>query len=263
MKKQNGNALAKNEPSGLVVMPDYLKPAPGAPRRGNENVTPEDVIVPRLALCQSNSFERKKGHAKFIEGLEEGSWFNTATKQIYGEQLDVINVHYFRSRIRWNGTIGEGMLCRSDDGATGVGEPGGDCSRCEFAKFKQDEEDARPSCSLFMNFPCLVIDGHGNVDPAGIVIASFKSIAIGTGKLWNSLVNIRNNDRFKGVYRLTAVEDHRASGDSWQPHVENSPINKGWITEAQLQAAETSYELINSWRAAGRMPAPESETVAV
>jgi hypothetical protein len=244
----------------LAEIPDYLKPKPGAARLGNENVTNDDVIVPRLALCQSNSFERKKGHAKFIEGLEEGQFFNTATKEIYGESLRVINVHYFKSRIRWNGKeIGAGMLCRSDDGLKGVGDPGGVCAACEFSKFNTEEDDSRPSCMMFMNFPCLVVSKSGAVDPAGIVIVSFKSLAIKAGKHWNTLVNIRNADRFAGVYKLSAVSDHRASGDSYQPSVEND----GWVTQAQLGAAAASYDLINSWRAAGRMPAPESETVTV
>lgn len=253
-------ALAKQEPSAMQEMPEYLRPKPGATRLGNENVTSEDVIVPRVALCQSNSFERKKGHAKFIDGLEEGQFFNTATKEIYGESLRVINVHYFKSRIRWNGKeIGAGILCRSDDGLKGEGDPGAVCKNCEFSKFNSSEEDSRPECMMFMNFPCLVVGKNGTVDPASIVIVSFKSLAVKAGKHWNTLINIRNADRFAGVYKLSSVQDHRASGDSYQPSVEND----GWVTEAQAKAGVISYELINSWRAAGRMPAPESETVTV
>jgi hypothetical protein len=259
MKKQNGNALAKQAPQAITEVPDYLKPKPGV-RLGNENVTSEDVIVPRIALAQSNSFELKKSHAKYIEGLEQGEFFNTATKEIYGKALRVINVHYFRSRIRWNGKeIGAGILCRSDDGANGIGDPGGACASCEFSKFNTDEDDSRPSCMMFMNFPCLVIGAKGEVDPAGIVIYSMKSLSIKTGKHWNTLVNIKNLDRFAGVYKLTSVEDHRASGDSFQPNIEND----GLVTREQAEAGRISYELINSWRAAGRMPAPESETVTV
>jgi hypothetical protein len=253
-------AIQKKENTSIQEIPEYLRSKPGAARLGNENVTNEDVIVPRVALAQANSFELKKSHAKHIAGLEAGQFFNTATKEIYGEKLPVVNVHYFRSRIRWNGKeIGAGILCRSDNGTQGVGNPGGLCAQCEFSKFNTDEEDSRPSCMMFMNFPCLVIGKHGEVDPAGIVIVSFKSIAIKAGKHWNTLVNIKNLDRFAGVYKLNVVEDHRASGDSYQPSVEND----GLVTEEQAKAGFLAYELINSWRAAGRMPAPESETVAV
>lgn len=261
----SAEAIARREPAGsLAEIPEYLRPKTGAVRLGNENVTSDDVIVPRISLCQANSFEKKKTNAKFIDGLEEGQFFNTATKEIYGASFDIINVHYFRSRIRWNGKeIGAGILCRSDNGAQGTGDPGGVCAHCEFSKFNQGEEDERPQCMMFMNFPGLVMPKSGIVDPANIVILSMKSLAIKAGKHWNTLVNIRNADRFAGIYRVTAVEDHRASGDSWQPSVENSPLQSGWVTQGQLQAAMVSYELINTWRAAGRMPAPESETVAV
>ena len=260
MAKKGHDELAPKSNGQMQEIPEYLRPKPGAARLGNENVTNEDVIVPRIALAQSNSFELKKSHAKYIEGLEAGQFFNTATKEVYGAALRVVNVHYFRSRIRWNGKeIGAGILCRSDNGAQGTGDPGGVCAQCEFSKFNTEEEDSRPSCMMFMNFPCLVVPKSGNVDPAGIVIVSFKSLAIKAGKHWNTLVNIRNADRFAGVYKLSAVEDHRASGDSYQPSIEND----GWVTKEQLEAAAASYDLINSWRAAGRMPAPESETVAV
>lgn len=257
MSKQ---ALTKQQNATSLEVPEYLKPKPGAARLGNENVTSEDVIVPRIALAQSNSFELKKSHAKYIADLEAGQFFNTATKEVYGEALRVINVHYFRSRIRWNGKeIGAGILCRSDDGATGTGDPGGSCSACEFSKFNTEEEDTRPSCMMFMNFPCLVIGSKGEVDPAGIVIFSMKSISIKVGKHWNTLVNIKNLDRFAGIYKISVVEDHRASGDSFQPNVEND----GLVSESQAAAGRASYELINAWRAAGKMPAPESETVTV
>jgi len=252
--------LAKQQPTNgaLAEVPEYLRKQANEPRRGNENVAPDDVIVPRIALCQSNSFERKKSHAKYIEGLEEGDFFNTATKENYGKELRVVNVHYFKSRIRWQGEIGEGMLCRSQDGVTGTGDPGGKCAVCEFASFRQDEKDTRPACTMFMNFPCLVIK-DGAVDLAGIAIISMKSIAIGTGKRWNTLVNIRNADRFAGVYKLTSVEDHRESGDSWQPHIEND----GWVTREQALAGAQAYELIQSWRSAGRLKVEEEETVTV
>lgn len=265
MAKPQKQELARTHGSemqsqNMSEIPDYLKSQPGAPRLGNENVTSDDVIVPRIALSQANSFELKKGHAKYMPGLEAGQFFNTATKEIYGEEMLVINVHYFKSRIRWNGKeIGSGMLCRSDDAVNGVGDPGGVCAKCEYAKFNTEEEDSRPSCMMFMNFPCLVVPKGGAIDPAGIVIYSMKSISLRTGKQWNTLVNIRNTDRFKGMYKLKVVEDHRASGDSFQPAIENA----GWVSPEQLKVAAASYDLINSWREAGRMPAPESETATI
>ena len=260
MAKQQA-AIAKQESKSLAEMPEYLKPKPGSPRLGNENVTPEDVIVPRLQLCQSNNPELKKSHSKHIPGLEQGMFFNTATREIYGREVRLINAHYFRSRTRWEEpTIGAPILCRSSDGVIGVGDPGIACAQCEYSKFKDEDKDTRPECTTFMNFPSLVIGAGGAVDLTQIVVVSFKSLAIKAGKNWNTLVNIRNADRFAGVYKLTSVEDHRESGDSYQPAIEND----GWATEQQYKSGRAVYEMIQALRAAGRMQVEqESETVAV
>lgn len=232
-------------PGALAEIPDYLRKAPGEQRLGNENVTQGDIIVPRLAICQSMSPERKQSNPKFIKGLEEGMYFNTVTKQIYGRFLRVIPAHYYKSRILWAGEKGElggGMKCSSRDAVTGVGDPGGQCASCPFAVFGED-------CNLFMNFPVLVVREDGSVDMSEIVIASFKSLGLKTAKHWNTLVNIRNADRFAGVYKLMTVEDHRESGDSFQPYVDND----GWATKEQYVTARTAYELILEWQQSGRL----------
>lgn len=247
-KQTNGKKDALAAPqasSALAGMPEYLRKAPGEQRLGNENVNSSDVTVPRLVLCQSMSPERKKGNAKYIAGLEEGDWFNSVTHEVYGRELRVIPAHYYKSRILWAGEKGElggGMKCSSLDAITGAGDPGGACAQCSFSQFGSD-------CNLFMNFPCLVIAKDGSVDLSKIVIASFKSLALKAGKHWNTLVNIRNADRFAGVYKITSVEDHRESGDSFQPHVDND----GWSTKSQYQAGLTAYELISNWQNAGRL----------
>ena len=249
MSKQQAPAktqsLATTQSGSLAEMPEYLRKAPGEQRLGNENVTSNDVTVPRLALCQSMSPERKKSNPKYIEGLEEGMFFNTVTKEIYGKELRFVNAHYYRSRILWageKGEVGGGIKCSSRDGVMGSGDPGGNCANCPLSAFGGD-------CNLFMNFPLLVVRKNGSVDLSEIVIASFKSLALKTGKHLNTLVNIRNADRFAGVYKLSSVEDHRESGDSFQPHIDND----GWATEAQYSAGRTAYELISGWQSAGRL----------
>jgi hypothetical protein len=257
MKKQNG--IVKIEPSGkLMDRPEHLRREANQPRLGSENVTPNDVIIPRLGICQSASFERKKSHAKFIEGLDEGMYFNTVTKEIYGREIHVVPVHFFKSRVRWAETIGEPLRCKSEDAMIGIGDPGGKCLSCPQAQRDGD-------CTLFMNFPLLVVRKDGSINLADILVYPMKSIAIGAAKHWNSLDNIRNGNRFDGIYKLTTVEDHRDSGDSFQPHVENSEINGGWTSPEMTETGRLAYEMIQSWRAAGRLSVvePESETVAV
>lgn len=268
--QQKETALARPEPAvKLAEVPEYLRKQAGEARLGNENVTQDDIVIPRLAICQSNSFERKESHAKYIEGLKEGMFFNTATKEIYGKEVVLMNVYMFASRIRWKGKkIGEGMLCRSQNAIKGVGDPGGDCLSCEFARFGGDDSDeARPGCTKFLNFPSLLIRSANYVPSLlDILIVSMKSLAITfAARPWNTLVNIRGNvDRWAGLYRLTTIEDHRESGDSWQPQVENASLQNGWVTQAQSEIGRAAYETIQEWRSAGKfVKAQDEEEVTV
>lgn len=230
----------------IEQVPDYLRLRDGEQRKGMGTLGQADILVPRLVLAQSSSPERKRGNPKLIDGLEEGQFFNSVTKEVYGESLRVVNLYYYRSRIRWAGDeIGSGIKCSSQDGVTGIGDPGGACLQCPFAQFSKEE---RPECNLFANFPLLVLDEDGNFEPTNVIVYPLKSIALTEAKKWNSLVTIRNTHRFAGVYKLTAVADHRTSGDSFQPRIEN----EGWIRADQVPFAQMASKLIEDFRSEGR-----------
>lgn len=60
---------------------------------GMDNVTPEEMAIPFLSICQKGSAEYDKDHqdydAKRIEGIETGDIFNSATREIvYKEGSD-------------------------------------------------------------------------------------------------------------------------------------------------------------------------------
>jgi hypothetical protein len=57
--------------------------------RGLENITNDDITIPRLAIVQSGSPQRKKKDEKYIEGAEEGNMFNTVTNQLYDSSITI------------------------------------------------------------------------------------------------------------------------------------------------------------------------------
>jgi hypothetical protein len=56
--------------------------------KGLQNVTNDDITIPRLAIVQSGSPQRKKKDEKYIEGAEEGMIFNTVTNTVYGNTIN-------------------------------------------------------------------------------------------------------------------------------------------------------------------------------
>ena len=57
--------------------------------KGLQNVSNDDITIPRLAIIQSGSPQRKKKDEKYIEGAEDGMIFNTVTNEV-NEKIEVI-----------------------------------------------------------------------------------------------------------------------------------------------------------------------------
>ena len=72
VKKQNTD-LSSEISADLIIKSAGL---------GLENVTNDDITIPRLAIIQSGSPQRKKKDEKYIEGADEGMIFNTVTNTL-------------------------------------------------------------------------------------------------------------------------------------------------------------------------------------
>lgn len=84
-------AVAKIEEAALpaTITDDAFDALFDASGVGMQNVRPEDMAVPFLAVIQSNSPQRKKQDGAYIQGADEGMVFNTVT----GELFDVTPGH--------------------------------------------------------------------------------------------------------------------------------------------------------------------------
>ena len=70
--------------------------------KGLENVSNDDITIPRLAVVQAGSPQRKKKDEKYIEGAEEGHIFNTVSNKLYDvEGITVIPCGYRKSYVEW------------------------------------------------------------------------------------------------------------------------------------------------------------------
>ena len=95
------NLAKKNGKKDLVVgniSADLIMSNAG---KGLENITSEDITIPRLSIIQANSPQRKKKDEKYIENADEGDVFNTVTSQVYKEPLTVIPCAYRKTYVEW------------------------------------------------------------------------------------------------------------------------------------------------------------------
>lgn len=68
---------------------------------GMEDVTAQDVLVPRLGILQAMSPQLKKTRSEYISGAEEGMIADLGTGQIFPEGVWFLPVHYRRDYLEW------------------------------------------------------------------------------------------------------------------------------------------------------------------
>ena len=68
--------------------------------KGLQNISNDDITIPRLAIIQSGSPQRKKKDEKYIDGADEGMIFNTVTNDLYKDSLEVIPCGYRKTCVR-------------------------------------------------------------------------------------------------------------------------------------------------------------------
>jgi hypothetical protein len=226
------DSLVKLPPSFLAKapkLPEYLGAGDSA---GLENVESIDIAMPRIGLCQSLSPERKKGDPKFIEGLQEGDFFNTATQKVYGPTIRVIPVKFLKQRIKFYAIDdGGGIDCQSLNGIDG-GHYATTCAQCKFKDFVDGD---KPSCLEFHNRVSLVL-------PDGDVAAvSLKSSAMAMSKQWNAVARMRNAPLFSAIYELKSVtktQNNNTFFTTVQRLVQN-------VSPDDLKVARALYESIS------------------
>jgi hypothetical protein len=230
-KKEDGLVVAP--PTGLTKkeqLPDYI---PVGDQSGMEDVSQQDVAMPRVGLCQSGSPERKRNEAKYIEGLEEGNFFNTTTKEIYGDRIRVIPIRFFKQKIKFFALDdGGGIDCQSLNGIDG-GHYSATCATCPHSKFIDGEH---PSCFEIHNRVCLIL-------PSGDVAAvSMKSTAIPVSKQWSAIAKMRNAPLFSAIYELKATPAVRG-GNSFYTYTQRMVQS---CSADDFKYARQLYESISS-----------------
>jgi len=90
--------MAKKNNSAVTIADDLILANAG---KGLQNITNDDVTIPRLAIVQSGSPQRKKEDEKYIDGADEGMIFNTVTNELFKDSLEVIPCGYRKTYVEW------------------------------------------------------------------------------------------------------------------------------------------------------------------
>lgn len=244
-EEKKSTAIEKHQPQEITAgLPDYLKGSTGA---GLENMNQQDTIMPRLGLCQSLSPQRKKSDPKYIANLEEGQFFNTITKEVFGTEVLMVPLLFYKSRILFGDMDeGGGLKCQSPDNLVGIGQPGGNCLTCGLSMFGKGGEP--PECNQFYNYASLVVK-NGKIVPEDIIVFSLKSSGLKIAREWNSLIRLRQADMFAGIYKFTSVEVKKDKYTWFAPVIEPA----SWVSKEAYAIAKECYKIVAELNRQGKL----------
>lgn len=207
------NVAEKKSTNVVAIDPSILLADVGA---GQEQMTQDDLMIPRLQILQSMSPQVNKRDGAYVEGAEVGMILNTVTNKVYdGEDgILVVPVSYRRAHIEWKANRG-GL----------AGDHGADttclasCTRGDRGEyFTADGNEIVPTAEYFV----YVIEADGSYAPA---ILSMSKSQMKKARRWNSMINSLqiqhptedttiNPAMFYTAYRLTTVPEENDAG-SW------------------------------------------------
>lgn len=219
---------------------------------GNENVGQDDVTIPRLKVAQALSPETKKQKAEYIEGCEEGSVFNSATKELYGgpgELLTVVNVAYVRRYIEWVPRESGGGLVNPNHSEDILDQ----CTRNDKGDYML------PNGNEIVITPehfIIVVRKDGSFEQAVLSMSGSKAKI---SRSWNTAIrnvkirNPANNQlvnpaRFYQSFNLSTAPETNDRGDfyNWKITQSIPTINIPEVGPEVYMAARAFYDLIQS-----------------
>lgn len=252
--KKAGTSVAKTGNKSMTFgesAGDHIKTGHG---RGNENVTTSDMVIPRLEIIQSQSPQKDKKAAEYINGAEEGDIFNTVSNSILARPAIIVPVLFKKEWMLWvprdeGGGGGQGFRGAFDTEAEArdmqaeLAETGG-------SKRKGEETELVDAHQHFV----LIVNGD-EIEEAVITMTRTK---MKVSRKWNSIIRMAGGDRFSRGYYLDTVEESNPKGSYYNFAIESV----GFSPEPVYARAEALYEAIATGKRSIHREAADGETEA-
>jgi hypothetical protein len=196
-KPQNnaGTDVATTTSGGALASADDFLEAGGS--TGLEDFSQGDFLVPYVRIIQALSKELQRGHAKFLEGAQNGDFVNSATrKTMSGEKgFYAIPVHYSKRYQAWKPNNGGPA---ADYGASSI----------EYDALQPNDKGKRidsmgNEVTETAQYFVLIVDIEtGDYEMA---VLSFGGSQMKKSRQWNSLIASRRERRADGSSIVPAM----------------------------------------------------------
>lgn len=224
-----------------------------------EHLSQEEMELPFLRIAQKGSPQVDDDAPNYIEGLKAGSFFNTVSSQVYGDELKVQVHGYFRNYTIWKGLKGSG-------------EFQGTMTPDEFDRFEKTNKLERDGGDYVHT-----VDGESlrytdtrnfivslpEYEEEGILIFPMSSTGIKPAKNWNTLNMGRRVDGKKMKRYMTLWElktsGFEKNGYTWKQVSRVKPL--GWVNNELREFGQSMAEFVNAIKETGVKYSEGTETV--
>lgn len=142
---------------------------------GFEDISGNTMSIPFIRILQKLSPQLDKQKPEFIEGAEEGQFFNTVTKQVLGNSVECIVLKFEHIYIEWKPNRGGFVGYHTVENAERLAVD------TTFGNWKTKDGNELQENYVYM----LLIAGH---EQEGPVVLSLSSSAIKMARNWNRLM---------------------------------------------------------------------------
>lgn len=174
---------------------------------GNDNVTMEDISLPRIKIMQALSPELDEDSDSYIDGAKQGNFINSVTGAIY-ESFYAVNLYYerfyalFRKR-----QAGGGLVGRFDTQADAR-------AMMDNEGLNPEEHDIVETARHYL----AILDDKGEI--VDQVLYDMSSTALSVSSGWNTKIQTTKADRFASVWKVDTRKRKNAKGSWSVPNVE-------------------------------------------
>lgn len=231
--------VAVKAPAGALAQfsqekPEFMKDT----HRGSENVTMQDMVIPRLSIIQSLSPQRMRQNAEYIQGAEEGMIFNTVTRKLYTPPIVIVPCFFRKEVVLWKKRQAGGGF----KGAFKTMEEAVAVKNSMPDKMTQDKDgkpvEAYEALDTAHQF-VMILEGDGSVSEA---VLSLVKTGLTFSRKFNSLIELGGGDRFSRAYKLaTDLRTDNPKGDFFAWKIE--PV--GFVNENLYKKAEQLYKAVS------------------
>lgn len=228
--------LEKQAPAGALARPDFIKKGDF---RGTEDLTKDDLQLPRIGLAQGLSPQLLEGNPKYIPDLKIGDMFNNLTGKILGRgpfEFTVVRRDKPRG-IQFN-PLSEGGGIK--DFNVPLTDP-----RMNFGP-----NGEKPLATKFFDFVLVFLPVNLDDPFSNLIALSLKSSGLKVARELNTYMKMRSAPTFAGKYTLTSAMETNKKGTFAVFKVKNSSVEDestdkgrpGWVSQEVYNAMELVYE---------------------